>query len=79
MNNLKNENKEPFLLAITDIIPKFVVSDGFTTIPAKFTDKSLGALCLSEIDKSDLKDKIIIVTEWHLELQKVCENGILDV
>ena len=74
ISNLKNENTRPLLLAVTDIIPSSVVSDGFTTIPATFTDKSLNASSLSRLILSDLKDKIIIVTKWHLELRKVRED-----
>ena len=50
------------------------VSDGFTIIPAKFSEESLNANGLKlivmgdRVKMSDLKDKIIIATQWHLEL-----------
>ena len=42
--NLKNEYKRPLLLAVIVSTCDAEVSDGFTSIPAKFTDKSMSAL-----------------------------------
>ena len=79
MTNLKNENKRPLLLAVKESVPSSEVSDGFSIISAKFSETSLSAAPLkrivkdTQIELSDLQNKIILVTKWHMELQNVYE------
>ena len=60
-------------LAIIEIIPSIIVSDGSHTIEAIFTKESINDLRRSSgaLGLSKLRDKVIQVNQWSLQIDSV--------
>jgi hypothetical protein len=65
--------KKPIKCYVKESFPHFLVTDGYFYVPLYFTKNAISDFKgkFNNISIVDLHDKVIILNEWSLELNKV--------
>jgi hypothetical protein len=63
---------------VKESYPYFLVTDDFFYVPIYFTKKAVDSFKskFSNVNITDLKSQVIVITEWHLELTQVNSSNI---
>jgi hypothetical protein len=63
---------------VKESYPYFLVTDDFFYVPIYFTKKAVDQFKskFSNVNITDLKSQVIVITEWHLELTQVNSSNI---
>merc|ERR1712242_86676 len=74
-NNLRKKDLQVF---VKESRPYFLVSDSFFYVPAYFTQAALTEYNskFTQVAVQDLEAKVIIITNWSLELRKVNSTDV---
>lgn len=74
----KDLTKQMLKVFVKETQPYFLVSDSFFYVPAYFTKAALDEFekKFSNLKVSDLNEKVILITNWSLELKKVDSNAV---
>jgi len=70
--------KKPIKCFVKESFPHFLVTDGFFFVPAYFTNDAVKEFKskFSNVNIVDLKDKVIVLSEWSLETKKVNSSEV---
>jgi hypothetical protein len=74
----KDLTKQNLRLFVKETHPYFLVSDSFFFVPAYFTKAAMDKFekKFNNISVVGLKEKVILITNWSLELKKVNSNAV---
>lgn len=72
-SKLSKDVKKPIKCFVKESYPYFLVSDGYFFVPCYFTKEAVAEFRskYSNVNITDMRDKVIILNEWSLEMKKV--------
>lgn len=72
-SKVSKEYKKPLKCYVKESFPHFLVTDGFFFVPAYFTKQAIEEFRnkFGNVNVTDLRDKVIVLNTWHLEMRKV--------
>ena len=70
--------KKPLKCFVKEAFPHFLISDGFFFLPAYFTKEAVSEFKskFGNVNITDLRDKVIVVNSWHLEMKRVNSSEV---
>jgi len=74
----KDLSKQMLKVFVKETSPYFLVSDSFFYVPAYFTQAALDNYKknFSNVELTDLNEKVILISNWSLELKRVDSNAV---
>lgn len=72
------ELKKPIKCYVKESFPHFMVTDGYFFVPAYFTKDAINEFKqkFSSISVVDLRDKVVVLNDWSLEMRKVNSSEV---
>jgi len=77
-SKVNKDYKKPLKCYVKESFPHFLVTDGFFFVPAYFTKEALAEFKskYSNVNVTDLHDKVIVLNTWTLEMKKVNSSEV---
>jgi hypothetical protein len=74
----KDLSKQMLKVFVKETSPYFLVSDSFFYVPAYFTQAALDEYKkkFANVELNDLNAKVILISNWSLELKRVDSNAV---
>ena len=74
----KDLSKQMLKVFVKETSPYFLVSDSFFYVPAYFTQAALDEYKkkFANVELTDLNEKVILISNWSLELKRVDSNAV---
>ena len=74
----KDLTKQMLKVFVKETSPYFLISDGYFFVPAYFTRAALDEFekKFSNIKVADLNEKVVLISNWSLELRRVDSNAV---
>lgn len=76
--SVKDSFKKPLKCFVKETFPYFLVSDGFFYVQAYFTKDAVTDFKkkFSSVNICDLTNKVVVLTDWHLEMRRSNTNEV---
>lgn len=70
--------KKPIKCYVKESFPHFLVSDGYFYVPVYFTKEAVSDFKnkFSNVNITDLGEKVIVLNDWSLEMKKVNSSEV---
>jgi len=72
-SKLSKDLKKPIKCYVKESFPHFLITDGYFFVPAYFTPEAIKDFRskFSNVSVTDLAEKVIVLSDWSLEMRKV--------
>jgi len=77
-SKVSKDLRKPLKCLVKESFPHFLISDGYFFVPAYFTSESIKSFKhgFPNVNIVDLHDKVIVLSDWSLEIKKVNSSEV---
>ena len=78
VSKVNKDFKKHLKCYVKESFPHFLVTDGFFYVPLYFTKEAISEFRskFSNVNITDLEEKVIVINSWHLEMKKVNSSEV---